>query len=695
MRKLLALVLLVALGGLTGLPAHADGTETLGEPSIAIAQGSGTASGGVGLRDSQPRTMDVEVPLGATVKQVLLYWEGQALEPSPGDDTIVIEGHEVTGQTIGGPTRFFQRTLTTWVSSVSFRADITHLGLVHDGPNTLSVGGLSFNFRNNGAGILVIYDDGTGLSDIQIRDGIDLAFQGFAEPRKSTVPQTFTFEPSPTARTVPLTLMVSSVEPNRGNTVVITVDGVQTRIEQPFGDLQGPEWDTKVFPVDVPPGATTLTVEIVSEGENRASIAWVHASLVVKGKPACPPVPDVSPGTRGMAYALDADLLGKQLIDEKPRAASNLPGGKAHDARSLGTLSVPSVATVTLPTVRSSSTLTPAPVTTATSTILGVNLLSGAIKAEAVDAVSQSVASPDGATYSSAGSKIAGLTINGKKIVNVAPNTTVDVKNPLLPTQTLARAVLYEETGDSSFGSGKSAAKHQVNMIHVTLLKPFLTLPAGAEIIVAHAESSAVSPADECPSTKQVSGRAFTAFAQGRLGKDETPIATVQVGDASLPPTGGADETQTLLVAIPPAVVAAAGHDTTSGSLNPHPNATARSVVTSASLLNGLVRARALDVQSSSAADGTNAGTTFKTTFLDLVVAGKSIGGTPDPNTTIAIPRPDGELLLVVLNEQVTNSNGTTDTEGTVNAIHAYVFNNSGVLEGEVIVASAHSDAHF
>ena len=54
----------------------ADGTETLGPPSIAIAEGSGVIVAGVGLEAVQTGTINLDVPAGSTVKQVLLYWEG-------------------------------------------------------------------------------------------------------------------------------------------------------------------------------------------------------------------------------------------------------------------------------------------------------------------------------------------------------------------------------------------------------------------------------------------------------------------------------------------------------------------------------------------------------------------------------------------------------------------------------------------
>jgi hypothetical protein len=50
----------------------ADGTETLGTPSVAIASGTGLYANGTGMVN-QPGVIAVNVPAGATVKQVLLY----------------------------------------------------------------------------------------------------------------------------------------------------------------------------------------------------------------------------------------------------------------------------------------------------------------------------------------------------------------------------------------------------------------------------------------------------------------------------------------------------------------------------------------------------------------------------------------------------------------------------------------------
>ncbi len=70
------------------------------------------------------------------------------------------------------------------------------------------------------------------------------------------------------------------------------------------------------------------------------------------------------------------------------------------------------------------------------------------------------------------------------------------------------------------------------------------------------------------------------------------------------------------------------------------------------------------------------------------------MGADVSPNTAITVTFPGGGYAVVILNERMLNSNGTSDTEGTINAIHAFVFSPGGLLQAEVIVASAHSDAH-
>ena len=281
-------------------PVGADGTETLGPPSIPIAGGTGVASGGVGLVGGQPGDINLTVPADASVEQVLLYWEGQHIpgvtEP---DDDIVADGNDITGTLIGGPTLFFGSNYSS-----TYRADITDLALVGAGANTVTVEGLTFSV-NDGAGILAIYSSPSEpAADIGLVDGNDLAFRDFSPPLDTTVPQTFTFPAGAGDRTVPLTLFASSVEDGRYRPNLVTVEsgGVIQTFTDPFANTSGSEWDTVVLQVNIPAGATSLTVQALSDdhgtGVLPASFAWTAAALVVP-RDTPPPPPDGCTRTLG------------------------------------------------------------------------------------------------------------------------------------------------------------------------------------------------------------------------------------------------------------------------------------------------------------------------------------------------------------------------------------------------------------
>lgn len=301
MKKIVLLTFLFAILnficiGITSHEVHADGTEILGVPlNISIASGTGIIAAGTGLQ-SQPGTIKIDVPVGAEVRQVLIYWAGVNLDPLFGDNTIIINGTEVTGNRIGGPTTLAN---PPW-SFKSYRKDITGLGVIVPGANSIQVEGVAFNKSNDGAGILVIYDDGSATSTIDIRDGIDFAYQPFVEPHKSTYPQTFTFMPSGTDRVAHLSMFFSSVSGAvsgggfRPSALVITVGGMTTVMDNLLNSNDGEEWDTLNLDINIPANVTSLTIQALSEdndppvygpeGEiegDPASFAWIAAGLSI------------------------------------------------------------------------------------------------------------------------------------------------------------------------------------------------------------------------------------------------------------------------------------------------------------------------------------------------------------------------------------------------------------------------------
>ncbi len=308
----------LAAFGLFAGKIYADGTETLGVPSIdVVTEAEGIVTAGVGLFE-QPGVMELAVPEDAEVRQVLLYWAGEFRVDD--DDSLVINDIEVFGDLIGGPTYFYNAGGHVDVSS--YRADITDLGLIVPGTNVLTLSGLDYDEATSGAGILVIYgdcgaqdedaaDDGgrrsgkrrgwwrgwgrhrhrnndsnntTPCSSIEVFDGADLAFYNFPEPRKHTVAQTFTFAAADADRVANLALFTGSVEADRPNEILLTIDGITVEIIDLLGDTAGVSWDAPTIEVDIPAGADNLTVEIVSTASANplgASVLWVTAALNV------------------------------------------------------------------------------------------------------------------------------------------------------------------------------------------------------------------------------------------------------------------------------------------------------------------------------------------------------------------------------------------------------------------------------
>lgn len=298
-----AVAVAVAVVGFTAAPAGADGSETLGVPSIDIAQGSGFVAAGTGTR-VQPATIDVEVPADTSVRQVLLYWEGQHGSTTDADANIAVNGTGVDGQLIGGPNFFFDSPLGAHYSS-TYRADITSLGMVSAGPNQLTVTEMDFNRANGGAGVIVIYSDGT-YADLGIRDGNDLAFRDFPDPRRTTVPQEFTFPAADEERTASMSLFASSVAgPDfagfRPSVIYVSVGDTVIEFINVLGSGDGDEWDTFTTPITIPAGVTKVGVQIVSNdvlftGLRPASLAWNAAALSVPGMT---PPPPPGGGTQG------------------------------------------------------------------------------------------------------------------------------------------------------------------------------------------------------------------------------------------------------------------------------------------------------------------------------------------------------------------------------------------------------------
>lgn len=272
--------------------AVADGTEILSTPSIPIVTGTGVRAAGIGLQDSQPGNINIEIPAVVAIKQVILYWGGNNTSGTDvtAMDTILVEGTSVTGDFIGGNTQYSANEFT-----VSYRADITAMGLVAAGLNTFSVSDVDFTEEQYGAGVLVIYDDGSANSQIDIRDGNDFAMINWPSPLDVTELQIFNFAASNADRVGNLEMFVGSVADDTGvygfrpSSFEVTVDGVTAVFSDQLNSNDGRFWDTVNLVVTIPAGAESLTTQIFSRddgvkapGNLPASLVWMASGFSVE-----------------------------------------------------------------------------------------------------------------------------------------------------------------------------------------------------------------------------------------------------------------------------------------------------------------------------------------------------------------------------------------------------------------------------
>jgi len=271
-----------SLTGANDILVTLDEATGLGAPGIAIASGSGFEVAGVGTF-AGPGVITINVP--GTVNQALLYWAGEHVSAA-GDDTIDadFDGNvqTVVGTLIGGP-EYFYTHLGNDVNVSTYRADVT--AFVQSGPNNVGISGMDFDWANLGAGLLVIYDDGS-VAHLDLRDGQDLAFAFFPPPLDATVPQTFTFAPAGAARVAALSMFAGDVGAGRPNRVRIQVEGeAPVDFDNVLNSVDGEQWDTVVLSVNIPAGAGSVTVEVISLDDPTdvlpASLSWMVAGLSI------------------------------------------------------------------------------------------------------------------------------------------------------------------------------------------------------------------------------------------------------------------------------------------------------------------------------------------------------------------------------------------------------------------------------
>jgi hypothetical protein len=278
----------------TDIPTAAnDGLEAV---DLSNIEASNMVSAGTGTHSRAQEQISVDVPSGATVERVFLYWAQRGTEEVQLTDssTVMINGSAIIGDISGGPVD----SPSDIPAGVTYSADITGEGIISPGSNTFTIqDDPSAQINPLGASVLVFYAMEGEESDLFLYDGVDFAWKPSQsadslkqEALKNSVPVTFRFDTAGVAREAELILFIGDINPDeadeRPNSLRIEVGTAPTEqigpMPNPFQGFQGRDWDNYVQTITIPNGVGKLTVFPVSGPGNRpTSLVWSLAGFSI------------------------------------------------------------------------------------------------------------------------------------------------------------------------------------------------------------------------------------------------------------------------------------------------------------------------------------------------------------------------------------------------------------------------------
>ncbi len=267
-------------------PAFADGSQMLGVPlGLNAPAGTRMIVAGQGVRDGQPANLNITIPAGATIHQVVAYWsvvDWDLAKLAPNDST-TMAGQVVNGVRIGDPQLIFNTGYTA-----AYRADVTALNLLVPGNNVIAVAGVDFVWPG-GAGLVAFVDDGGAAVEFEQFDGNDALSRVITPERTESSIVTYNFAPDDVDRVGNLAMFFSSFFDNTPTVITLSVDGdVQEVLVDEIGNDDGNAFDTVQKDVLIPAGATSLSVQLALEdsGIGRfagsytwGKLAWIYAGF--------------------------------------------------------------------------------------------------------------------------------------------------------------------------------------------------------------------------------------------------------------------------------------------------------------------------------------------------------------------------------------------------------------------------------
>lgn len=262
-------------------------------------------------------------------------------------------------------------------------------------------------------------------------------------------------------------------------------------------------------------------------------------------------------------------------------------------------------------------------VTTATasssssSDIAGASILGGKISTGEIEAVSTTTAGAAGNTYSAAGSKLIGVTVNGTAIAdNPAPNTTLAIPG-------VGKVVFNEQI--------RRGTSLTVNMIHLYVTAPQAGVLAGTQVVLGHAVSG-LAPR----TTSILSGGAFAAHVvAGKVATagPEWPVGVCGSTGGQVRSNGGAS------LNVPGVLQTGTATDTaTATSTSNSASGEATSTVQNAAALGNLVSADLVKADATVSQNGSTVTTSDQgSSFVNLVVNGQAMPANVPANTKISV----------------------------------------------------------
>lgn len=274
------------------------GNATALAPFIDLQEkGLTVSSAGVGIQgwDGSPRNLTLNV--GGPVRFALLYWAGRQRpcdESSPGvctipagvyrDQQMIFDGNNLMGTMIG--TEWQPTSGGGPIMNVGYYADVTAIvSAKGTGTQTFTFadGDKSSNlWRLNGVGLLVAYTDPGNPSyyRVMVWDGLDFAYGPDPTPgdTRVTAPVNFNHGINLADRDGDLWMLTGDGTSDRPDN--ITISNNPTLFNMVSG-LSGFDWDTDHFPLHVPSGVGTTTVQVNSApvNQNPDSLLWEVAAI--------------------------------------------------------------------------------------------------------------------------------------------------------------------------------------------------------------------------------------------------------------------------------------------------------------------------------------------------------------------------------------------------------------------------------